>query len=532
MCIGILNLFIVIEKAGGGARMKFKIFKKEYELTGADFFKFISFILFTLTSMYFSINMWYELGQDIREKVAFILLSIGIDSLKTYAIIIAGGHLTSFKYFFRLRSQSKFHNILAWDKFRKFGVHILLYIIAASTSIMAITGFGLVTIDRYNKSHTSVIVSTNDEVVSLRQDIQYNEDDIEANKESISIEKETIASQKQLMKDLDKETKGYSWYIGEYQKKIDASAKKIDTYNNDNEALREKIKKITAQIRELEKKDLAQTTEKKEIRSSMFELIAKALEMDNPTTIMFLMMIIAAFVNELGIVATSPRFKNAEEENELDKLSKKESAKEKKNEVTGKEENTPLRNEKYFKENPISYAEILQSPLSFADSEVPQKESIPEKRVEELEIPERKKKDPAIQSKRGNADKQEAPEESLENSKVTAELHQQAPISSGVAEVTPPTPTLPPIRPISSPVERFVHSLFLNGGKPFLKDKDEAAKEAGLKPIQADNIFKILCKTKGNTGYPLIEFRKPEWYPNYTSEYVLATLDQMRKKKE
>jgi len=116
-----------------------------------------------------------------------------------------------------------------------------------------------------------------------------------------------------------------------------------------------------------------------------------------------------------------------------------------------------------------------------------------------------------------------------------------APIAPAPTEVVGPDPgevmeassKIPPVRPSSlSPLEKFIYSLFSNGDKPYLKDRDAAAKDAGITPLQATSIFKVLANTKGSTGYPLIEFRKTTggagaaWYPNYTSELILNILSK------
>jgi hypothetical protein len=300
--------------------MRFRLFKKVIEITGADLFKFIAFTLFALTSSYFSLNMFLELGQKANEKIAMVLLAIGIEALKVYTVILLSNFLMSFKYYFRLRKQSRLHSIIAFDKARALFIYLIIYVISASTSIGASLGFGLTTIDRYNEIHKVTIINTSMEVKSLEEDIISLNEEIKINDDLIKDTKISIEETRRSIEDLDKEVGGYLWYKGEYQKKIDAYNSQIIKYRDKISEIRGAIANKNAEIRASEKLEGTEVrNENLSDTRSMFELIAVALKV-SPTAVMFLMMFIIAIVIEIGILTTSPHSKDVNEGKDLEKL--------------------------------------------------------------------------------------------------------------------------------------------------------------------------------------------------------------------
>jgi len=70
--------------------------------------------------------------------------------------------------------------------------------------------------------------------------------------------------------------------------------------------------------------------------------------------------------------------------------------------------------------------------------------------------------------------------------------------------------------------ERFLKALYDNNKKTYLKEKELASKEANIPLYKAGVYFDGLLTTKGETGYPLIEYRKDGYYyANYTSQIIL-----------
>lgn len=516
--------------------MKFKLFNREYELTGADFFKAIAFILFTITSMYFSINMWFSLGQDRIEKLALTLLSVAIDSLKTYAIITANGFLALYKdtltyYGFSSLAQHRkeWKDLkLPWvgtvlDKKKRHRAYLAVYVLAAATSIMAITGFGLVTVDRYNRVHTTQVISTDRESFLLSEDIEGCKADIAANDESIKAAQASITEVRVEIVALDPEIKGYAWYREQYQKKIDKYNKEIEKYRDESTKLREEIKTINVKLRELAKQNGTEIVSDETKKSSMFELIAKALGIKNPTTVMLVMMVIAAFVNELGIVATSPQFKQMIQMMIKDKV-----------EAPELPQKTYKRKE--VKERKNKNVHVIEG---IQERSVPiEVEEEPQSR-EVTSTTETQESTLVSESQRQRDDRVSGEKEELKDSLLEKATVQDMQNSMDPVETTPPRETIhsvsvdsaeypipvePVERPIQSVQEKFIHALFSNSTKPYLKEKREAAAEAGMNLIEASALFDKLAKLRGNKGWPLIEFRNSQWYPNFTSEVIIAYL--------
>lgn len=71
--------------------------------------------------------------------------------------------------------------------------------------------------------------------------------------------------------------------------------------------------------------------------------------------------------------------------------------------------------------------------------------------------------------------------------------------------------------------ERFVKSLFDNGTSTWLKDRNTVMQELGVPREKGNHFFDVLTKTKGSSGYPLIEYRKDtnHWHPNYTEQVIV-----------
>jgi hypothetical protein len=71
--------------------------------------------------------------------------------------------------------------------------------------------------------------------------------------------------------------------------------------------------------------------------------------------------------------------------------------------------------------------------------------------------------------------------------------------------------------------ERFVKSLFNNGTVTWLKDRNTVMQEIGIPREKGNHFFDVLTKTKGSSGYPLIEYRKDtnHWHPNYTEQVIV-----------
>lgn len=385
-----------------------------------------------------------------------------------------------------------------------------LYILCATTTIGGSLGYTVTAVERMDEAAAATLSSSSDAIAAKEDLIKNYELSVAENVAAIASNEKELANEKLV-----------SWLRSQL---IDSNAK----LRSANIGLRDKIATARSEILVLKAEGKKTTAG---VKKSMYAIIGDMFKISGKVVALILLGLLSVLI-ELGLLYTAAPYKEEKEEEEVPLIKKlKEEL-----ETTWAEEDkrdTPIVAEASPIIVPPEFSEfVFKGTEVKSDVEVPAAVIEAPEELEELTpvLPSEPEPELIVESpKTGKVFSRAKNPPTLEqalNLHTEERIQDSLPISprTDANEEIIETPEAPVVRPIQSIPEKFIHALFSNGTKPFLKDKREAAREAGMAIIEATELFSQLAKIRGSKGYPLIEFRNSQWYPNFTSEVIIAYL--------
>jgi hypothetical protein len=227
------------------------------------------FLFLTCVSFFFTCNLALGLGVDVTEKVALVAGSLGIEVLKTYALIAANTHV----HIDRATGRKTHKAALMYGA----------YAFVALYSLAACFGFALSTVDRMTAATAAV---------NHTEDIQVETKAMAAYDEAIASLKKGISDRRVAMAGVPADRPAR---MQDLQRLIGADQTKVDDYLGKQDVSRGRI----AAWREDERKG------RSERKRTMYTVIGETAGL-SPRWVAFLVLAIFSFAIELGIFVTSP----------------------------------------------------------------------------------------------------------------------------------------------------------------------------------------------------------------------------------
>jgi hypothetical protein len=429
--------------------------------------KLVTFAIFIAVSSFLSINLFINLGSDTIEKIALVSVAVSLEGLKVYSIIMANRYLQAAR---RRKEDSQWFQL-----FRTGLVLYVLYGVVSFTSMAASLGYTLTVVDRVSEKSTTV--SREAEVLNYQDTLKNLEEQLKQNNALIKTNQESIVS-----------------LPADYITRKNEIQKTIERLQGKNSEILTSKTDVTLKIQAIKTTELeGKQTQKR----TMYQLIGDVLSIPEKW-VMFILLGIISILIEMGIIATSS-FENILD----DSVHKKEPV-----EVTQIKEKRKY-NKKIRNTIDTLLEKIEETPdEAFKEFETQSPDEIPKGVVKNLNDFSKTVKDMPPEAYKAVSEN------------ISELIEQETEVKATVIKETIP------VREVPSDFERFIKTLFLNGNKPFLKDRDSVSDELGIPRDKGSTFFNTLLVTKGPTGYSFIEYRKDsqKYYPNYTSEVILDLL--------
>jgi len=473
------------------------------KLTGLQVIRNSAFILFFALLSYTSVNLFYSFADpsNYLEVGTFMVIALVLELFKIYMLVLGNTaslilasirknnpELVTSKSFGLFFNGQIIPQILDYRKERKkMQTYYLVYVLTAIMSLSGSFGWILQTVD-YNLTQKESLVTTEDKTTVLESKTVNILDKLSNVQDKIQSKQDFISSKKDRQKSLDKLSLTYQKEWDVIQKEIDKLLVEKDSLLNDKDKLLSDQQQSVSNTLDLKKTQVV--TEVKAVRNSSYKLISKATLIPEDI-IMFTLLGLLSVLFEVGLFLTSPHFRR-EEENDIIEM--------------------PVIKE------PEPKVKKKRKPRTVA---LPSAIEVEEKKVVEIDIPaETEVVEPT--------EEPPAPEPVIESS-----IKLQEPLVVRPKRIPIPETKIEEQSVLSNPdsdtresMVMFVKALFDNGTKGFLKDVKKASSEANISLIQAQKYFEWLTTIKGKTGYMFIEFRSPNWYPNYTAEYIITSITE------
>jgi len=428
-----------------------------------------TFIGFASVSAALTLYLYWTSGSEGIEKALLSVTAVCLEGLKLYSLLVGNIYGDYIKIIAKEQSIKpkelvKKDAIARSIKRSSRGMYAV-YALAASVSIFGSFNFTVTAMDKtVRMSMATQNTLQSPEIIKLQSQITF-------------YDKEIVRLQSQI----DKNTADWKAQPPEYQSLKDRIQKKIDT----DVALQTKYESSkdddTLQLSLLQAEASSKTAD---IKKTSFQIIAEQLSSDKvkvtPQGILGVLLILTSLLIELGLIITSPRedtfgvFKKV-----ADQLEEKQS---------------------------------LPSPSNAELFVV--KEVIPES--------------PKQKKKRKNNKKEFIEEVSpavekaiIKASRYMEDIQEPASLSDELTSTTTTAPKRVEVK--ESPIFQFLKNILPENGQTGFIRKENIISVPEVTPIKAREIFNNLARSKGPTGYPILEFRKEhgKWYSNYTLNEII-----------
>jgi len=296
----------LLKNIGNGFRKFFKVENIE---------KIIGFLSFEAISFYFSLSMYLDIGTDFRGKLAMGIATVAVEAFKVMLITGMSGSSYAMSFYNKRFKQGKEYFTVYLKHLKNFSFAFMFYLTTASVSFLATVGFGLATVHQYNQvnqiiDNSVAMKALQDQVIRIQQQITGHEGLNISDKISSDKFIETASSFEDMTDRTQRANKNY--YIEEAEKRL----KKIEDRNILIGNLNNQIAEIENNIVELQKQVL---NDGKENTKSIFQLMEDSLNGKlTASNIMLIIVVILAFVIEVGLVYTSPKIEKIDEEKDFE----------------------------------------------------------------------------------------------------------------------------------------------------------------------------------------------------------------------
>ena len=286
------------------------ILKKAFKVANLE--KIIGFLSFEAISFYFSLSMFLQIGTTVQAKIAMGIATVAAESFKVMLITALSNSGYSLAYYSHRLKMGKEYVSVYLKHLKTYLLAFVFYFITAGVSFIATVGFGLAT--TYQYSQLNQIVDNSNAIATIQSNIDRYQAEIDKyealNREDQKSADSYRATAEQFNTVETRANRNY--YLGLVTSligKMEARNAQIQIWNAD-------IKKWSGEIIALQ---TVVTDDGKESQKSIFDLMEISLNQKiSAENIMLLIVVILALVIEIGLVYTSPKIHELDEEKDFE----------------------------------------------------------------------------------------------------------------------------------------------------------------------------------------------------------------------
>ena len=286
------------------------ILKKAFKVANLE--KIIGFLSFEAISFYFSLSMFLQIGTTVQAKIAMGIATVAAESFKVMLITALSNSGYSLAYYSHRLKMGKEYVSVYLKHLKTYLLAFVFYFITAGVSFIATVGFGLAT--TYQYSQLNQIVDNSNAIATIQSNIDRYQAEIDKyealNREDQKSADSYRATAEQFNTVETRANRNY--YLGLVTSligKMEARNAQIQLWNAD-------ITKWSGEIIALQ---TVVTDDGKESQKSIFDLMEISLNQKiSAENIMLLIVVILALVIEIGLVYTSPKIHELDEEKDFE----------------------------------------------------------------------------------------------------------------------------------------------------------------------------------------------------------------------
>lgn len=286
------------------------ILKKAFKVTNLE--KVIGFLSFEAISFYFSLSMFLQIGTTVQAKIAMGIATVAAESFKVMLITALSNSGYSLAYYSHRLKMGKEYVSVYLKHLKTYLLAFVFYFITAGVSFIATVGFGLAT--TYQYSQLNQIVDNSNAIATIQSNIDRYQAEIDKYEALNGEDQKSVDSYRATAEQFNTvETRANrNYYLGLVTSligKMEARNAQIQLWNAD-------ITKWSGEIIALQ---TVVTDDGKESQKSIFDLMEISLNQKiSAENIMLLIVVILALVIEIGLVYTSPKIHELDEEKDFE----------------------------------------------------------------------------------------------------------------------------------------------------------------------------------------------------------------------
>ena len=286
------------------------ILKKAFKVTNLE--KIIGFLSFEAISFYFSLSMFLQIGTTVQAKIAMGIATVAAESFKVMLITALSNSGYSLAYYSHRLKMGREYVGVYLKHLKTYLLAFVFYFITAGVSFIATVGFGLAT--TYQYSQINQVIDNSSAIAAIQSNIDRYQGEIDKYEALNAEDQKSADSYRATAEQFNTvETRANrNYYLG----LVTSLIGKMETRNAQIQLWNADITKWSGEIIALQ---TVVTDDGKESQKSIFDLMEISLNQKiSAENIMLLIVVILALVIEIGLVYTSPKIHELDEEKDFE----------------------------------------------------------------------------------------------------------------------------------------------------------------------------------------------------------------------
>ena len=286
------------------------ILKKAFKVTNLE--KIIGFLSFEAISFYFSLSMFLQIGTTVQAKIAMGIATVAAESFKVMLITALSNSGYSLAYYSHRLKMGREYLSVYLKHLKTYLLAFVFYFITAGVSFIATVGFGLAT--TYQYSQINQVIDNSSAIAAIQSNIDRYQGEIDKYEALNAEDQKSADSYRATAEQFNTvETRANrNYYLG----LVTSLIGKMETRNAQIQLWNADITKWSGEIIALQ---TVVTDDGKESQKSIFDLMEISLNQKiSAENIMLLIVVILALVIEIGLVYTSPKIHELDEEKDFE----------------------------------------------------------------------------------------------------------------------------------------------------------------------------------------------------------------------